>query len=453
MAAIPSFSWLIFFFALLQPSVSVIPNVLRLTDGGEPLEIPVYSLALHKSENLLFIGSGDGILYKADSTTMELVDSATIVPLQVNTKLLGVELDENKNHVYVLADFDDGVEVLIVNASNLAEIDSDSPSTNKALGSFFVESEEMLGVFVFWDSADRIEIYRYDVSGSSLPAPDNIFFDFLFDKEPPAFLIGNDTLVLGYKSNAASFTNKAFFLENVLEVSDGSGEQNAFLDNGPPYPLVEDTAPFSGDNVNGNHKFLPQNAISWNNEIFATYISTTVPSKGSAIVKIPRDLSDDEVYLLSLHIFDDFQVNSLFFDSIVTPSGNGILFLGTNEGELLKYTVNHTTDGEIFIPDNPFNEETIVDAQIPPFTGLYPDPENREIYLFSSDLNGGVWKVPFSSCELKTDCGSCLSFQDPYCGWCPLQGACTTEQECTNCLFLIFFQPYFSSFLCQFLTK
>lgn len=33
-----------------------------------------------------------------------------------------------------------------------------------------------------------------------------------------------------------------------------------------------------------------------------------------------------------------------------------------------------------------------------------------------------IIKVPVQSCHLKTDCHSCISMKDPYCGWCVLEG-------------------------------
>lgn len=33
-----------------------------------------------------------------------------------------------------------------------------------------------------------------------------------------------------------------------------------------------------------------------------------------------------------------------------------------------------------------------------------------------------ITKVPVQTCHLKTDCQSCMSLKDPYCGWCVLEG-------------------------------
>uniref|UniRef100_A0A8C7D9B9 Plexin b2b n=1 Tax=Oncorhynchus kisutch TaxID=8019 RepID=A0A8C7D9B9_ONCKI len=41
-----------------------------------------------------------------------------------------------------------------------------------------------------------------------------------------------------------------------------------------------------------------------------------------------------------------------------------------------------------------------------------------------------ITKVPVQTCHLKTDCQSCVSPWDPYCGWCVLEGRCTRRSDC-----------------------
>ena len=33
-----------------------------------------------------------------------------------------------------------------------------------------------------------------------------------------------------------------------------------------------------------------------------------------------------------------------------------------------------------------------------------------------------ITRVPVQTCNLKTDCQSCIELKDPYCGWCVLEG-------------------------------
>uniref|UniRef100_A0A673WTB3 Plexin b2b n=1 Tax=Salmo trutta TaxID=8032 RepID=A0A673WTB3_SALTR len=44
--------------------------------------------------------------------------------------------------------------------------------------------------------------------------------------------------------------------------------------------------------------------------------------------------------------------------------------------------------------------------------------------------SGSITKVPVQTCHLKTDCQSCVSPWDPYCGWCVLEGRCTRRSDC-----------------------
>ncbi|KAA8580096.1 hypothetical protein FQN60_005939, partial [Etheostoma spectabile] len=47
------------------------------------------------------------------------------------------------------------------------------------------------------------------------------------------------------------------------------------------------------------------------------------------------------------------------------------------------------------------------------------DPQLQHLYITTEKK---ITKVPVQACHLKTDCHSCVSMKDPYCGWCVLEG-------------------------------
>uniref|UniRef100_A0AAY4ESD4 Sema domain-containing protein n=1 Tax=Denticeps clupeoides TaxID=299321 RepID=A0AAY4ESD4_9TELE len=55
------------------------------------------------------------------------------------------------------------------------------------------------------------------------------------------------------------------------------------------------------------------------------------------------------------------------------------------------------------------------------------DKDQSHLYITSKNT---ITKVPVQMCHLKTDCQSCMSLRDPYCGWCVLEGKCSRKSEC-----------------------
>ncbi|XP_061310584.1 plexin-C1 [Pezoporus flaviventris] len=101
-----------------------------------------------------------------------------------------------------------------------------------------------------------------------------------------------------------------------------------------------------------------------------------------------------------------------------------VLFLGTDDGQLLKAILNE--DMESNCPEILYEikEETSV------FPKLRLDPvDNNYIYLSSANK---VRRIPVANCSRYISEQECLSVKDPYCGWCSLTQRCTLKENCTH---------------------
>ncbi|XP_035999861.1 plexin-B3 [Fundulus heteroclitus] len=103
-----------------------------------------------------------------------------------------------------------------------------------------------------------------------------------------------------------------------------------------------------------------------------------------------------------------------------TEAGDTIAFLGDREGRLHKVLVRPDWSGDLY-------GSVSVDRGGAISADLLLDQNQRHVYVLTNER---VSKVPVSSCERQTDCRSCLSIRDPYCGWCVLEGRCSRKHEC-----------------------
>ncbi|KAM4738105.1 plexin-B3 isoform 1-T4 [Anableps anableps] len=97
-----------------------------------------------------------------------------------------------------------------------------------------------------------------------------------------------------------------------------------------------------------------------------------------------------------------------------------IAFLGDRDGRLHKVLVHSDWSGDLY-------GSVLVDRGGAINADLLLDESQRHVYVLTDNR---VSKVPVSSCERQTDCHSCLSIRDPYCGWCVLEGRCSRKYEC-----------------------
>ncbi|XP_056280657.1 LOW QUALITY PROTEIN: plexin-B2-like [Pseudoliparis swirei] len=107
--------------------------------------------------------------------------------------------------------------------------------------------------------------------------------------------------------------------------------------------------------------------------------------------------------------------------AVTVEMGHAVAFVGTATGEVLK--VHLSADPEVYgraqgdVTGDKVNKNLLFDAKL---QHLYITTEKK------------ITKVPVQACHLKTDCQSCVSMKDPYCGWCVLEGKCTRKMACSR---------------------
>ncbi|XP_010282242.1 PREDICTED: plexin-C1 [Phaethon lepturus] len=101
-----------------------------------------------------------------------------------------------------------------------------------------------------------------------------------------------------------------------------------------------------------------------------------------------------------------------------------VLFLGTDDGQLLKAILNEDMESNCPEVLYEIEEETSI------FPKLRLDPvDNNYIYLSSANK---VRRIPVANCGRYVSEQECLSAKDPYCGWCSLNQRCTLKENCTR---------------------
>lgn len=106
--------------------------------------------------------------------------------------------------------------------------------------------------------------------------------------------------------------------------------------------------------------------------------------------------------------------------AVSVREGHSIAFLGDSRGTLHKVYLGR--DGEVEVYAN-----TVIQFNSPINSDLLLDHKGAHIYIMTQNA---VEKRPVAECGEHTDCQSCLSTRDPYCGWCVLEGRCGQSWEC-----------------------
>ncbi|XP_061910627.1 plexin-B1 isoform X2 [Entelurus aequoreus] len=99
---------------------------------------------------------------------------------------------------------------------------------------------------------------------------------------------------------------------------------------------------------------------------------------------------------------------------------HSIAFLGDSKGTLHKVYLGQ--DGQVEVYAN-----ATIQPNSPIKSDLLLDQKSAHIYIMTK---AAVEKRPVAECGDHLECQSCLAANDPYCGWCVLEGRCGQRWEC-----------------------
>uniref|UniRef100_H2ZZT0 Plexin-B1 n=1 Tax=Latimeria chalumnae TaxID=7897 RepID=H2ZZT0_LATCH len=103
-------------------------------------------------------------------------------------------------------------------------------------------------------------------------------------------------------------------------------------------------------------------------------------------------------------------------------AGHTIVFLGDSKGHLHKVYLSSAGEAEKY-------STQMIQANAAVGGDLLFDQLQEHLYVM---MQSTVVKVPVATCSQYLDCDSCLSVNDPYCGWCVLDGRCSQMSECSR---------------------
>ncbi|XP_063064804.1 plexin-B3 isoform X2 [Engraulis encrasicolus] len=103
-----------------------------------------------------------------------------------------------------------------------------------------------------------------------------------------------------------------------------------------------------------------------------------------------------------------------------TEAGHTIVLLGDKAGHLHKVFLQADGTGVLY-------DSVTVDERSAVNSDLLLDSTGQSVYVLTQKK---VTRLAVAQCSRHTDCQSCLSVRDPYCGWCVLEGRCSRKTEC-----------------------
>ncbi|XP_067914911.1 plexin-C1 [Heterodontus francisci] len=101
-----------------------------------------------------------------------------------------------------------------------------------------------------------------------------------------------------------------------------------------------------------------------------------------------------------------------------------VLFLGTEDGQLIKLVMDRTMKLIHPIVLFELEDETPIRHKV-----VFDTLDSNHLYLTSEMA---VRRIKVAACARYSSCTGCLSAHDPFCGWCTLEKRCSFKDECEN---------------------
>lgn len=106
--------------------------------------------------------------------------------------------------------------------------------------------------------------------------------------------------------------------------------------------------------------------------------------------------------------------------TVTAENNHTVAFLGTSDGRILKvYLTPNGTSSEY--------DSILVEINKRVKRDLVLSGDLASLYAMTQDK---VFRLPVQECLSYPTCTQCRDSQDPYCGWCVVEGRCTRKAEC-----------------------
>lgn len=108
--------------------------------------------------------------------------------------------------------------------------------------------------------------------------------------------------------------------------------------------------------------------------------------------------------------------------TVTAENDHTVAFLGTSDGRILKvYLAPDGTSAEYGSIPVDINKKIKQDLAL--------SGNLSSLYAMTQDK---VFRLPVQECLSYVTCAQCRDSQDPYCGWCVIEGRCTRKSECSR---------------------